>query len=195
MAVVETRLAHELKDQRSLAQVQEEIDATEDWIARLKAHAQALEEASKRLAQAADDHHRNFLPRLNQIVGQSLDVITRGRYTRVQIDHDDLQVRLESSEVAQPVTPDALSRGTQEQIYLLLRLGLAELLSDGREQLPLILDDPLVNYDAARLANGLEFLSRMAEQAQVLLFTKDQQTVDWFESAALNPERHRLHRL
>src|SRR5207244_309352 len=125
----------------------------------------------------------------------SLALVTGGRYHSVQIDHADLQVRVQVPETSQPVTPDQLSRGAQEQIYLLLRLGLTELMSEGRERLPLILDDPLVNYDHARLLHALDFLAKLAEQTQILLFTKDEVIVDWFTRNYAQTKTHKLHRL
>ncbi|MBI1800489.1 MAG: AAA family ATPase [Chloroflexi bacterium] len=195
LATVEARLASNALQQRSLPEIDEEILALNETIGRLTFHAEALQLALKHLAAAADEHHRNFLPRLNQIVGRSLATVTGGRYHTVQIDHADLQVRVQAPETNQPVTSDQLSRGAQEQIYLLLRLGLTELMSDGRERLPLILDDPLVNYDHERLLHALDFLARLAEQTQILLFTKDEVIVDWFARTYANTEAHKLHRL
>jgi uncharacterized protein YhaN len=121
--------------------------------------------------------------------------VTGGRYGNIQIDHSDLQVRLQVSNLLEPITPDVLSRGAQEQIYLMLRLGLTELMSNGRERLPLILDDPLVNYDRDRLQHGLDFLAEIAGRGQVLLFTKDDETVRWFRSRHEHSDTHKLHTL
>ncbi|MCB2186203.1 MAG: AAA family ATPase [Deltaproteobacteria bacterium] len=66
----------------------------------------------------------------------------------------------------------ALSRGAREQAYLSLRLALAEEMTAGHESLPLILDDPLVNFDDRRLAETLALLAAAADAGrQVLLLT------------------------
>ena len=194
LAVIEERISRAWTGLRSLAEVEEEILTTQETITILELHGQALDLAREQLAAAADEHHRNFLPRLNQIVGHNLSRVTGGRYGGIQIDHADLQVRLQVPELSRPVTADVLSRGTQEQIYLLLRLGLTELMSGSRERLPLILDDPLVNYDHDRLLRGLDFLAEMSKQTQVLLFTKDEETVHWFHSQHENSDMHKLHK-
>ncbi len=77
----------------------------------------------------------------------------------------------------------------------MLRLGLTELMSSGQERLPLILDDPLVNYDRDRLYHGLNFLIEIAEQGQVLLFTKDDETIRWFQEHHQHSNTHKLHLL
>ena len=193
VATIEERLANGLRGFRPLVDVEEEIEATEQAIAALALHGEDLQLAEQHLSAAADEHHRNFLPRLNPLVGQSVSRVTGGHYGNLQIDHSDLQVTLQVPDLLRTVTPEVLSRGAQEQIYLMLRLGLTELMSTGRERLPLILDDPLVNYDRERLQHGLDFLIEMAERGQVLLFTKDDETVRWFQSRYEKSDTHRLH--
>ena len=65
----------------------------------------------------------------------------------------------------------SLSRGTVEQLYLCLRLGLAETFAERAESLPIILDDVLVNFDPGRAASVAEALADTAERHQVLFFT------------------------
>jgi uncharacterized protein YhaN len=65
----------------------------------------------------------------------------------------------------------ALSRGTRDQLYLSLRLALAQEITQGREPAPLLLDDPLVNFDDERLAAALNMLMELARERQVLLLT------------------------
>ena len=195
LAMTVGRIQQAMAGMRSLAEVEEEIRATQAEVDHLAFHGKALKLALEVLTEVADDYHRNFLPRLNGVVGNSLKRVTGGRYSQVQIDNNDLQVRVTVPERTESVTPNLLSRGAQEQIYLLLRLGLTELMSSGRERLPLMLDDPLVNYDRARLTHGLEFLSDLSAQTQVLLFTKDEATVEWFREHCANSEAHRLHSL
>ena len=179
----------------SLAEIEEEIQATRTEIFQLEFHRDALNLARQLLDAAADEHHRNFLPKLNRWVGQGLARVTQGRYADVQIDNKDFQIRIQVPNRAEPVTPEVLSRGAQEQIYLTLRLGLTELMSNTGERLPLMLDDPLVNYDHDRLTSCLELLREMAHRTQILLFTKDQEIVRWFRSLDPDQEAHRLHEL
>ena len=63
-----------------------------------------------------------------------------------------------------------LSRGAQEQLYLSLRLALAETIALP-EPLPLLLDDLFVHFDAGRLARTAETLREIAGGRQVVLFT------------------------
>ena len=47
-------------------------------------------------------------------------------------------------------SPDRLSRGTVEQLYLCLRLGLAAEFARGATSVPIIMDDVLVDFDPVR---------------------------------------------
>ena len=60
------------------------------------------------------------------------------------------------------------SDGTVDQLYLALRLAVAEELT---ADAPLILDDALVRFDDTRLQAALEILQQFAENKQVILFT------------------------
>lgn len=64
-----------------------------------------------------------------------------------------------------------LSRGTQEQLAVLTRIAFADMLLDQGRPVSLILDDPLVYSDDARLDLMVEILSEAAERMQVILLT------------------------
>lgn len=65
---------------------------------------------------------------------------------------------------------NSLSGGAQEQLGILVRLGLATLLAGG-ERLPMILDDALVNADAIRLRAMLRALYHASDRLQVIVLT------------------------
>ncbi|PBN42893.1 ATP-binding protein [Sphingobium sp. D43FB] len=64
-----------------------------------------------------------------------------------------------------------LSRGTQEQLAVLTRIAFADMLLEQGRPVSLILDDPLVYSDDARLDLMVEILSETAERMQVILLT------------------------
>ena len=65
---------------------------------------------------------------------------------------------------------DALSFGTQEQIWCLFRLALGKFLSKEDFQL-VALDDPLVNTDYSRLQRMLDILGECANDLQIIILT------------------------
>ena len=75
---------------------------------------------------------------------------------------------LQSEHLKEPF--DEMSGGAQEQISLLTRIGLAEVLAaDGT--LPLVLDDALVNTDPERIRRIQRLLFRAADSLQIILFS------------------------
>ncbi len=64
-----------------------------------------------------------------------------------------------------------LSRGTREQLYLAMRLGLIEQYEEKTESLPLIFDDILVNFDKTRLKSAVETIFKFAGKRQVIILT------------------------
>lgn len=64
-----------------------------------------------------------------------------------------------------------LSRGTQEQLAILTRLAFADLLLEDGAPISLILDDPLVYSDDARLETMTDILQEASTRMQVILLT------------------------
>jgi uncharacterized protein YhaN len=100
-----------------------------------------------------------------------LERLTQGRYTRVwtPLGEDVLHVDDARGE-SLPV--EALSRGTREQLFLSLRLALASSYARRGVQLPLVLDDVLVNFDTPRAKAAAAVLRDFARSGhQLFVFT------------------------
>ena len=81
-------------------------------------------------------------------------------------------------------TPQQLSRGTREQLFLALRFGLILEIGQHSERLPVIVDEALVNFDPIRGTRAAGSFIELSETNQVLVFTCHPQIVDWFMDAA-----------
>ncbi len=93
---------------------------------------------------------------------------------------------LSTDDVSEPFA--ALSGGAQEQLGILVRLGLAELFAD-KERLPILLDDALINTDPCRLLAMQQALYQAADRLQIIVFSCQDTSFD-----ALAPERiYQLH--
>jgi uncharacterized protein YhaN len=87
---------------------------------------------------------------------------------RLSMD-DDWRVRgLEGAAHEEPF--ESLSGGAQEQVSLVVRLALAEVLGQ-KESLPVVLDDCLVNTDRERQEDMLRILFQASRKQQILLFS------------------------
>jgi uncharacterized protein YhaN len=70
-----------------------------------------------------------------------------------------------------------MSDGSQDQLYLALRLASPEKFSAAGEPLPLLADDALVNFDNARARAALKVLANLGPKTQVIFFTHHQHMV------------------
>ncbi len=168
----------------SAAEEAEQDDRLEyDRLQRLDA---TLQRTIDFLRRAEERVHRDIAPKLRDSVVDHLSRITGGRYTDCRIDPKSLAV-----EVRGGTDPwrraERLSHGTAEQIYLLLRMALAEHLSNPNETCPLILDDPIATSDTARREAILDTLLAISASTQVILFTHDADTRDWARERLKEP--------
>lgn len=120
-----------------------------------------------------EEHHAPMLSRASDI----FRTITRGEYDELRVAENDLfAVRSGSKSAGLKVAQ--MSDGTQDQVYLALRLaalGLAH--ATNAEPLPLILDDGLVHFDDDRTAAMLELLAEASDTMQVIVFTHHRSVV------------------
>ena len=138
-----------------------------DRIARLEDTYTALTIAQETLTQARSELQRRFAPRVTQRAQELLGAMTDGRYQSLTMGED---FSLRASAEQEDVQWDAIWRsdGTIDQLYLALRLAVAEELTPDA---PLVLDDALVRFDDTRMAAALDILRKMAENKQVICFT------------------------
>ena len=78
---------------------------------------------------------------------------------------------LEREHTAQSEPFSSLSIGTREQIAVLVRLAMADLLREQGKPVMLILDDPLVNSDDGRFEGMARALRKAARNLQILILT------------------------
>lgn len=98
--------------------------------------------------------------------------VTDGRFRAiVQEAADETDTVLVEQWDGARLTPDELSRGTCEQLYLAIRLALVGEFADRGQELPLIMDDCLVNFDPARAAAMARLIVASAAGGQCLFFT------------------------
>lgn len=127
----------------------------------------ALSIAQEALVQAKQELQRRFAPRISKRARELMGRMTDGRYDRLQLG-EDLSILAGAEQ--EDTLREALwrSEGTLDQLYLSLRLAVAEELAP---QAPLILDDALVRFDDIRLKAALDILKEESGRKQVILFT------------------------
>ncbi len=111
--------------------------------------------------------------------------ITDGQYERIRVSLEDRAVSV-FDRSRREKRLEQLSRGTREQLLISLRLGFIEEYEQTAEPLPLVLDDVLVNFDAARGRRTAAVLQDFARDRQVLFFTCHPGVPELFQKDAVN---------
>ena len=106
-------------------------------------------------------------------------LVTEKRFVGLEPDYDsgDEPVLVGVRENGEKVALAGMSDGTQDQLYLTLRLASLEKFSADGEPLPLLVDDALVNFDNARARAALKVLGNLGAKTQVIFFTHHQHMV------------------
>jgi uncharacterized protein YhaN len=108
--------------------------------------------------------------------------VTDGRYPRIVQSEGRTGFSVVTADGTHR-SPEELSQGTTEQLYLCVRLGLVAELARGGRSLPVVMDDVLVNFDDQRAAAMARVLRDFATEHQVLFFTCSSWTRDLLVAA------------
>lgn len=149
------------------AMLRARLDTLNRRITRLEDTYYALEMAQEALREATTTLQRRFAPRISKRTQELFSKLTDGRYQRITLSEDlSLNACAEKEDTLRPA--QARSDGTVDQLYLALRLAVAEELTP---EAPLVLDDALVRFDDQRLKTALDILKEASDRKQVILFT------------------------
>lgn len=182
---INTRLAglsahlNSLSSADHLAQLrQRQADLTESM--RCMAHEWSRNAVARRLLEEAKRRfEQERQPQVIRTASEIFADITQGAWVKIAASLEDSSLTvlpaLEQGQGA-PLPPSVLSRGTQEQLYLALRLAYIRNHATHATPLPVIMDDILVNFDPTRARQTAHALLALAQGGtspahQVLFFT------------------------
>src|SRR5207253_117996 len=170
---VRGRLAGVLDTLPDIADLEDERDACAAERDRALHQLEAIRRAIELLEQASRRTHRDLAPRLADSVTGRLATLTDQRYGAVNVDTDHFAVALLCRDRPDMVPLELASHGTRDQVSLLLRLALCEVLSSSGEAMPLLLDEPVLTSDPRRRELMLAFLRNLSATHQLVLTTAD----------------------
>jgi hypothetical protein len=125
---------------------------------------EAIRLALTTIRELSIDIHDSFGHQLNTAVSDVIGEVTNHKYSDLKVD-EKLNIKVGWKGTYLPF--EKLSAGTIDQIYLSLRLAVADLLL-GKNTMPLIFDDSFALYDEDRVRAAIQQLSK---RQQVILFT------------------------
>ena len=147
--------------------LKQQLDAVQRRIDRLEEIYNAVNLAQQTLLEAANDLQRKFAPRISQRAQALFAQLTGNRYDRLSLGED---LSLSAGREDEDTLRAGLWRsdGTVDQLYLALRLAVAEELTPAA---PLVLDDALVRFDDTRLTLAMDILEDASHRKQVIVFS------------------------
>ena len=130
----------------------------------------SLKTALDIMTEASLEIQKDFVPALNAKMSGIIEKITGGRYTELRAD-DKLALKTIAPETGDIVSAALLSGGTIDQMYLTLRIAMADILTEEKEVLPLIMDEVFAQYDDSRTEESFKLLQQMEPDRQMIFFT------------------------
>ncbi|MBS4032409.1 MAG: AAA family ATPase [Clostridiales bacterium] len=142
---------------------------------RLNREALSLELAYNELAAAIEEFSQSYRQEFAAKTTEYFSRLTGVNERRVLVD-DQFSVSI--MENGKPASVSQLSQGARDQLYIALRLAIADLLT-GETSLPFIFDDPFLNWDDERLERMRQAVMEVKNNRQVLLFSHRQEFSAW----------------
>jgi len=150
-------------------------DARKDWlVARI---------ALRALDQAISKYETTRQPEVIRQAQSAFEGMTDGRYSAVLSPLGSTELRVRDRNGSDKSVVDELSRGTREQLYLAMRMGLIAQYEQNAEPLPVIMDDILVNFDDERGPLAVKALADFAKNRQVIVMTCHKNTLELYRQA------------
>ena len=163
------RLSGQLHVMGDPSELQAGLERTQDEISTLQSEYDALRLAMDTLTAANSTLQNRFSPQLSRRTAELFQELSMGRYTGAALDRS---FHLTAQPTGDPLQRDIqlLSAGAADQLYLAARLAICQLVLPEENQVPIILDDALTNFDDERCAAALRLLKQEAAHRQSLLF-------------------------
>lgn len=134
--------------------------------------------AEQMIRRSIERFERQQQPEMLQVIGEILGQLTLGRHVALRRQLDERGTLLVTSADGTSRTPEMLSTGTREQLYLAIRLAFLQHYCRRHEPLPVVMDDVLVNFDHERMQQTIDVLQALDPRIQVLLLTCHRHTAE-----------------
>lgn len=166
----ETLLRDDSEDAARMLELEAHIALLEERRDRLSGTGEALKLALDVLTASGLQIRHEFGPLLDSKMSAIIGRLTGGRYSDLRAD-DVLSLKAPVPGQEGIRQAEALSGGTTDQMYLSMRLALADLLAPEEEALPVFLDEVFSQYDDNRIVRALEYFRDECPGRQYVLFT------------------------
>ena len=147
--------------------LEEQLENTKNEEEEILKLGQAIELAKNILEKSYEKMKNNITPKFTENLLKNTKGVIGEKYKNIIFNEDEgLIVEAENGNY---VNANLLSVGTIDQLYLALRLAIANEVA--KEELPIILDEAFAYYDEERLENILSYLNNNFKENQIIIFT------------------------
>ncbi len=181
---VQERLAHMEGERSALGdphQFRATLNTLEETLTQRQQEHRALGLAMEVLSEANGELQARFSPHLNASASKFLAALTGEVYTSATLPRT-FEPTAKQEGATLPRRALTLSQGTNDQLYLAVRLAICEVLLT--PQVPLVLDDVLTAFDDSRASLALALLQKLGQERQIILFSCHTREENWVN---LNP--------
>ncbi|QDT30142.1 chromosome segregation protein [Gimesia panareensis] len=177
------------KTDRSSARLRFRREQIQEQIRQAGAQWFSTELSAVGIAELRSEFERTSQPETLAIASDYLRQLTNEKYTNIWTPLGEQFPKIDDDE-GHTLTVDELSSGTREQLFLAIRLAMVERFRNQGVQLPMILDDVLVNFDQERTRAAIKTLNAVAAKGQqILLFTCHLHLTQLFEEQGITAVR------
>ncbi|MRH44119.1 AAA family ATPase [Aquibacillus halophilus] len=130
----------------------------------------AIHQVSKQiLLETKQIFQNNYLPKVIESTSYYFNLLTGGRYINVFSPKSGNPMQVENN-LGIRFNVNQLSQGTNDQLYISLRIALSEIVNK-QYKLPFFIDDAFVHFDKSRTKEMIRILNKLATNQQIILFT------------------------
>ena len=164
LEISEKNINKDIEEKINLEEQLENIKNEEQEILKI---GQAIELAKNVLEKSYEKMKNNITPKFTENLLKNTQGVIGEKYNNIIFNEDEgIIVETENGNY---VNANCLSVGTIDQLYLALRLAIADEVA--KEKLPIILDEAFAYYDEERLENILSYLNENFKENQIIIFT------------------------
>lgn len=150
-----------------LASLEEELEELKEKEKDLELEKECIDMAKQEVILSYEKMKNEVSPKFVSNISKQMDNISGGKYKNIKLNDDEgFMVEIENGNY---ISAKNLSVGTIDQLYLSLRLSVADEISE--EKMPILLDETFAYFDDERLENILKYLDKNYSDRQIIIFT------------------------
>lgn len=166
-----TNMKIQYNDCKSIACLDREVSELESEIKELEEKLRLIRASIDVYNDSLYEVREKYVPAVAKRTSEILAELTNEKYSAISMKSGKIIIKDKNKN---SVNFEKISKSTTDQIYLSLRLAVAEVTSQ-KENFPVILDDIFLRFYDTKASQLLNFLIKYSERSQVIIFSTQNQ--------------------